>query len=65
MDETLHPAQIGAYRRMSPADKLAQLHALYRSARALETDWARQPHTEWSEAQVEARVTQIFLRATT
>jgi hypothetical protein len=65
MDDALHPAQIAAYRRMNPAEKLAQFHALYWSARALKTDWVRQQHPEWSEAQVEAQVTEIFLLATT
>ncbi len=65
LDDALQPAPIAAYRRMNPAEKLAQLHALYWSARALKADWVRQRHPEWSEAQVEAQVAELFLIATT
>lgn len=37
-DEALHPAQIAAYRRMTPRQKLDQALALYWSARALKAD---------------------------
>jgi hypothetical protein len=64
-DVPLHPAQIAAYRRMTPEQKLAQASALYWQARALKAAWLRTQHPMWSEAEIEARVREIFLLATT
>jgi hypothetical protein len=60
----LHPMQVAAYRRMTPEDKLEQALALYWSARRLKAEALRQRHPEWSEAEVEARVREMFLLAT-
>jgi len=65
MDEPLHPAQIAAYRRMSAQQKIEQALALYWAARKLKADALRMQHPDWSEAQIEARVREIFLLATT
>ena len=64
-DESLHPAQIEAYRRMTPEQKIAQFQALYWQARALKAAWLRERHPEWTEAAIQARVREIFLLATT
>jgi hypothetical protein len=64
-DTPLHPAQIAAYRRMTPAQKLAQAEAMYWQARALKADFLRRQHPDWSEAMIQARVREIFLLATT
>jgi len=65
MDEPLHPAQVAAYRKMSAEQKIEQAIALYWSARHLKTEAIRLQHPEWTEAQVRARVREIFLFATT
>ncbi len=64
-DAPLHPAQIAAYRRMTPHEKLAQSEAMYWQARALKASWLRARHPDWSEEAIEARVREIFLLATT
>ncbi len=64
-DDRLHPAQIEAYRRMTPRQKLDQAMAMYWQARRLKASYLRQLHPNWSEAQIEARVREIFLLATT
>lgn len=64
-DESLHPAQIAAYRRMTAEEKLAQSMALYWAARELKADALRRRHPEWPEADVQAAVRELFLLATT
>jgi len=63
--ETLHPAQIAAYRRMTPQQKIAQAQAMYWQARALKASHLRAQHPDWSDEAIEARVREIFLLATT
>lgn len=65
MDEPLHPAQITAYRRMTPRRKIEQAQAMYWAARRLKAEFLRQQHPDWSEERIEARVREIFLLATT
>lgn len=50
---------------MTPAERLKQAYALYWTARRLRAANERALHPEWSEAQVEAHVRRIFLRAST
>lgn len=64
-EHTLHPAQIAAYRRKTPEQKIAQSMAMYWQARALKPAWLRERFPEWSEADVQAKVREIFLLATT
>jgi hypothetical protein len=64
-EPVLHPAQVAAYRRMTAREKLDQAMALYWSARELKTHWLREQHPEWTEAELQARVREIFLLATT
>jgi len=64
-DVPLHPAQIAAYRRMTPAQKLALANDLYWQARALKAAWLRARHPSWTEDAIDARVREIFLLATT
>jgi hypothetical protein len=59
------PEQLARYRAMTPAERLAQAEALYWTARALRAAQERARHPEWTEAQVHARVREIFLRAAT
>ena len=65
MEDTLHPAQVAAYRRMTPQQKLEQSMLMYWAARALKADHLRKQHPNWTEAEIEARVREIFLLATT
>jgi len=63
MEERLHPAQIAAYRKMTAVQKLAVAESLYLAARELKAQAVKLQHPTWTEAQVEARVREIFLLA--
>jgi len=65
MDAILLPAQIEAYRRMTPEQKLARATMMYHAARALKADYLRGRHPDWSEEEIAAKVREIFLLATT
>lgn len=65
MEEILHPAQIAAYRRMTPMQKLERATMMYYAARALKADHLRRRHPDWSEEEIAAKVREIFLLATT
>lgn len=58
------PIEIDILRRMTAAQKLAVMHALWRQARELKAAGVRVQHPEWTREQVEARVRDIFLGAT-
>ena len=51
------------FRSMSPEKKLELSLRLYYSARELKRSWLKQQHPDWSEANVEKRVREIFLYA--
>jgi hypothetical protein len=55
-DEPMHPLQIRAYRKMSPAEKLDRLAQLHASACALFEAGVRMRHPEWSEDEVRCEV---------
>ncbi|HEY3803771.1 MAG TPA: hypothetical protein VGL61_14250 [Kofleriaceae bacterium] len=59
------PEQIACYRTMTPAGRLREATRLYWSARRLREAYERQLHPDWSDAQVERRVREVFLRAGT
>jgi hypothetical protein len=61
----LHPAQVAAYRRMSPAEELKTACGLWRAARALRAAALRLEHPDWTEEAVQAEVRKVFLRART
>jgi hypothetical protein len=61
----LHPEQIRAYRRMTPAEKLGVAFQLYRAARELKAAGLRMQHPDWSEEAVQVKVREVFLRART
>ncbi len=65
VEDRLHPAQIAAYRRMTPEQKLARFNELYWMARGLKADFLRSRHADWSEEQIQAQVREIFLHAST
>jgi len=50
------------YRSMSPAQKLKISMQMYWSARRLKAAWIQQQHPDWTEQQIEAAVSDAFLR---
>lgn len=64
-DEALHAAQIEAYRRMTPAQKVERAMLLYWGARELKAQAIREQHPDWSDERVQAKVREVFLLATT
>ncbi|MBK9033982.1 MAG: hypothetical protein IPL61_22395 [Myxococcales bacterium] len=65
MDDRPSPEQLARYRAMTPAERLRQSERLYWMARRLRAAHERALHPGWTEAQVQAHVRQIFLRAGT
>ncbi len=57
--------QIEIFKKMSPAEKLKLSMRLYWSARRLKASWLRQQHPDWTEEQVQNKVTEIFRNART
>ena len=64
-DEQPSPEQVAAYRRMSPARRLALAEQLYWTARKMKAAGVRWQHPDWSEEQVAAEVKRIFTHART
>ncbi len=60
VDEPEDP-QVEIFRRMTPEQKLRAAERLYWSARELKAAGFRAQHPEWSEAQVEKAVRDVFL----
>jgi hypothetical protein len=50
---------------MTPEEKLCIAANLYHSARALKTAGLRAQHPDWSEREIQEKVKEIFLYATT
>jgi hypothetical protein len=61
----LHPEQRRILKAMTPEQKLHIFLRLYYSARRLKTAALRQQHPNWSPAEIEQTVTEIFLNART
>lgn len=57
--------QIEIFKKMSTAEKLKLSMRLYWSARRLKASWLRQQHPDWTEEQVQSKVTEIFRNART
>ncbi len=53
-------AELAALRRMTAAQKLAVMSALWRQAWLLKAAGLRMAHPDWTEEQVTARVREIF-----
>ena len=49
------------YRKMTPDRKLEIAFCVYREARGLKAAWLRQCNPDWTEEQVEAKVSEYFL----
>jgi Rv0078B-related antitoxin len=63
MASTLTPEYLAVLRRTSGIQKLRTAFGLYWSARKLKAARLRELHPEWSAAQVQQRVKEIFLHA--
>lgn len=57
---TIEELEIAILRRMTPAQKVAVMHALWRQAWNLKVAGVRRQHPEWTSQQVQARVREIF-----
>jgi hypothetical protein len=49
MDEPIHPVQIEGLRRMTPAEKIERVIALYNAGIRLKMAGLRVQHPDWSE----------------
>jgi hypothetical protein len=65
MASDLTPEYIASLRRISGQQKLRTAFAMYWSARALKAAGLRSQFPNWSEDQVQQKVKEIFLHATT
>ena len=57
--------QIEIFKKMSAAEKVRLSMRLYWSARRLKAAGLRQQHPDWTEEQVQSKVTEIFTNART
>ena len=64
MNSELTPEYIAILQRLTGAEKLRAAAALYWFARRLKEAAVRGQHPDWTEDQVQDRVKEIFLRAT-
>lgn len=53
VNEAIHPAQVEAFKRATPAQKLAAVAALYEAGIRLRVAGLRMTHPDWSDAQLE------------
>ena len=65
LEDRPDPAQIEAFRRLSPQERLLTADRLYRLARNVKAAGIRAAHPEWREAEVESAVSRAILRART
>jgi hypothetical protein len=63
--DRLDPVQIEIFKKMSPWQKLELSARLYFEARHLKAIGLRMQHPDWSEEQIEHKVTEIFMNART
>jgi hypothetical protein len=61
----VHPEQKRIYQSMTPEQKLMIAENLYHDARALKAAGLRDQYPDWSEKEIQERVREIFLYATT
>lgn len=52
MSDPIHPVQIEAFKRMTPAQKLQMAAALYEAGIRLRMEGLRMQHPEWTQAQL-------------
>jgi len=64
MASEITPEYLASLRRMTGVEKLRTASLLYWGARRLKAARLRQQHPDWSEAEIQDRVKEIFKRAT-
>jgi len=64
-NESMHPEQKRIYQSMTPEQKLRVASDLYNAARVLKAAGLRDQHPKWSEREIQEKVREIFLYATT
>jgi hypothetical protein len=65
MLDPIHPVQIEAFRRMTPADKLRMVCALYEAGIRLRVAGLRMAHPEWPDERLEREARRSLLHAGT
>jgi hypothetical protein len=65
MDEAMHPVQIEGFRRMTPAEKLKMVAALYETGIRLRVAGLRMTHPEWSEDRLDLEARRALMYAGT
>lgn len=53
MEEPIHPVQLDAFKRATPAQKLATVAALYEAGIRLRVAGLRMTHPDWTDAQLD------------
>jgi hypothetical protein len=61
----MHPLQIQIYKSMSPEQKLRIAMGLHETARKLKFAGLKNQHPDWDKEQLQEKVREIFLYATT
>jgi len=62
--QTLTPEEIAIYKAMSPVQKLKLIDRFYRDARTLKRASLRTLHPDWTDAEVDQKLVQIFQHGT-
>jgi hypothetical protein len=65
MLESIHPEQVEGFRRLSPADKLRMVCALYEAGIRLRMAGLRMAHPDWSDDRLEQEARRGLLHAGT
>lgn len=64
-DPKAEKIRVQIYKSMTPAQKWAEVEKLWQTARALKRAGIRSMHPDWTDAQVEVKLKEVFLYATT
>jgi hypothetical protein len=65
VDDPIHPVQIEGFRRMTPAQKLERVCALYHTGIRLRMAGLRMKHPDWPEEKLELEARRSLLYAGT
>ena len=65
MTEAIHPVQLEGFRRMTPAEKLRLVAALYETGILLRMAGLRMAHPDWSDERLEHEARRALLYAGT
>lgn len=59
----MHPKQVEAFRRMTPAEKLRLAARFHHDARSLKAAGFKMLHPDWTDTQIDKAVREAFLHA--